>query len=95
MTAVSTVLAMGMLPLNLLIYSRSWTDEPLIIPYVNILISFGLTLGPALLGIFIRWKFPKVADVLVKVWSYYFYVYMLMYHIKKATEVCCCSIVII
>ncbi|CAC5426359.1 SLC10A2 [Mytilus coruscus] len=69
MTAVSTVLAMGMLPLNLLIYSRSWTDQPLIIPYVNILISFGLTLGPALLGIFIRWKFPKVADVLVKVGS--------------------------
>lgn len=67
MTAVATVMATGMLPLNLWIYSRSWTDEPLVIPYLNILISFGLTIGPALVGIFIRWKFPRVADVLVKV----------------------------
>lgn len=69
MTAVSTVLALGMMPLNLLIYSRSWTSEPLVIPYINIMISFALTIGPAIIGILIRWKFPKIAAVLVKVGS--------------------------
>lgn len=67
MTAVSTVLAMGMMPLNLFIYSRSWTKETLAIPYVNIMISFVMTVGPAVVGIFLRWKWPRFAYYLVKV----------------------------
>ncbi|OWF34599.1 Ileal sodium/bile acid cotransporter [Mizuhopecten yessoensis] len=66
MTATSTVMAMGMMPLNLFIYSRSWTDEALVIPYVNIAISFVMTITPAAVGMFFRWKWPKVADVIVK-----------------------------
>ena len=67
MTTASTVLAFGMMPLNVWIYSRSWTSDALVIPYVNILISLIMTIVPALLGILIRWKIPKVADVFVKV----------------------------
>ena len=67
MTAVSTLLAIGMMPLNLWIYSRSWTDESLVIPYTNILKSFGMTIGPAVVGILLRWKLPKVANIFVKV----------------------------
>lgn len=67
MTATSTVMAMGMMPLNLFIYSRSWTDQYLVIPYVNIAISFVMTIGPAVVGMFIRWKWPRLADYIVKV----------------------------
>ncbi|KAJ8307922.1 hypothetical protein KUTeg_014527 [Tegillarca granosa] len=66
MTAVSTVLATGMMPLNLFIYSRSWTKETLAIPYVNIMISFVMTVGPAVIGIFLRWKWPRFAYYVVK-----------------------------
>ncbi|XP_033750416.1 ileal sodium/bile acid cotransporter-like [Pecten maximus] len=66
MTATSTVMAMGMMPLNLFIYSRSWTDQALVIPYVNIAISFVMTITPAAVGMFIRWKWPKLADIVVK-----------------------------
>ena len=67
MTAVSTLLAIGMLPLNLFIYSRSWTDSALIIPYLNIFKSFALMIVPAALGILVKWKLPKFAEILVKV----------------------------
>ena len=70
MTAVSTLMAIGMMPLNLLIYSRSWTDTALVIPYINILKSFGMTIGPAVVGILVRWKIQKLADILVKVSKY-------------------------
>eukprot|EP00057_Strongylocentrotus_purpuratus_P017227 XP_011671701.1 PREDICTED: ileal sodium/bile acid cotransporter-like [Strongylocentrotus purpuratus] len=39
MTAVSTVVAIGMMPLNLLIYSRRWTDKKAVIPFINIIIG--------------------------------------------------------
>ena len=67
MTTVSTVLALGMMPLNVWLYSRSWTDERLVIPYVNILISLAMTVTPAALGIFIRWKWEKFAQYIIKV----------------------------
>ncbi|KAJ8303962.1 hypothetical protein KUTeg_017545 [Tegillarca granosa] len=46
--------------------SRSWTKETLAIPYVNILISFVMTVGPAVIGIFLRWKWPRFAYYVVK-----------------------------
>ncbi|XP_062572326.1 ileal sodium/bile acid cotransporter-like [Saccostrea cucullata] len=69
MTTVSTTLAFGLMPLNLLIYSGSWTSDDLVIPYINILISFAMTITPVILGILLRWKFPKIALVVVKVGS--------------------------
>ena len=70
MTSLGTVVAIGMMPLNLWIYSRSWTDEELIIPYLNILISLGMTVGPAVVGILIRWRLEKMALEFVKVFTY-------------------------
>ncbi|XP_056022013.1 ileal sodium/bile acid cotransporter-like [Ostrea edulis] len=69
MTTASTVLAFGLMPLNLLIYSGSWTDDNLVIPYINLLTAFAMTITPVLLGILLRWKFPKIAMVVVKIGS--------------------------
>lgn len=67
MTTISTVLALGMMPLNIWLYSRSWTDEKLVIPYTSILISLAMTVSPAAVGIFIRWKWEKLAMHIIKV----------------------------
>ena len=67
MTSLSTILALGLMPLNIWIYSRSWISDELQIPYKSILISLVMTVTPAALGIFINWKWPKLAKRLVKV----------------------------
>ncbi|XP_033110728.1 ileal sodium/bile acid cotransporter-like [Anneissia japonica] len=54
MTTVSTLSAMGMMPLCLWIYGRSWTDESVVIPYTNITISMVLILVPVIIGMIIR-----------------------------------------
>ncbi|XP_053405597.1 ileal sodium/bile acid cotransporter-like [Mercenaria mercenaria] len=69
MTTLATLLALGMMPLNIWLYSRSWTDEDLFIPYKNIIVSLAMTLGPATVGIFLRWKWEKIALVIVKIAS--------------------------
>ncbi|XP_030832262.1 ileal sodium/bile acid cotransporter [Strongylocentrotus purpuratus] len=56
MTAVSTVVAIGMMPLNLLIYSRRWTDKKAVIPFINIIIGLVAIVIPVLIGMLIRWK---------------------------------------
>lgn len=67
MTTLATILALGMMPLNIWLYSRSWTSEDLVIPYKNIIISLVMTVGPAAVGIFLRWKWEKFALFIVKV----------------------------
>ena len=67
MTTVSTTLAIGMMPLNLFIYSRSWSSGGTVIPYMNIVIALISILVPALIGWLIRWKLPKVAAIVLKV----------------------------
>ncbi|KAH3839318.1 ileal sodium/bile acid cotransporter-like [Dreissena polymorpha] len=69
MTTLATMLALGMMPLNVWIYSRSWTSERLVIPYVNIVISLASTVAPAAVGIFIRWRWEKLAIKMVQVGS--------------------------
>lgn len=56
MTAVSTIVAIGMMPLNLLIYSRRWTDKKAVIPFINIIIGLVAIIIPVLIGMFIKWK---------------------------------------
>ncbi|XP_046546428.1 ileal sodium/bile acid cotransporter-like [Haliotis rubra] len=69
MTTVNTVLSTGFLPLNLLIYCRSWTDKKAVIPYANLAQGIALMLIPAAVGIAVRhWK-PKVAMYLIKIGS--------------------------
>ncbi|XP_071845811.1 ileal sodium/bile acid cotransporter-like [Apostichopus japonicus] len=70
MTTVSTTAALGMLPFNLWLYSRSWTDSSqAIIPYKNIVIALILILIPVALGMLIRWKSAKIAGFVTKIGS--------------------------
>lgn len=66
-STLSTLLAFGTIPLNLLIYSGSWTDEEFVVPYMSILIVVGITITPLVLGVGIRWKFSKAASIILKV----------------------------
>ncbi|XP_033106850.1 ileal sodium/bile acid cotransporter-like [Anneissia japonica] len=54
MTTISTLAAIGMMPLCLWIYSRSWTDESAVIPYTSIITSLALILVPVVIGMLIR-----------------------------------------
>ncbi|CAH1788422.1 unnamed protein product [Owenia fusiformis] len=70
MTTCSTVIAMGMMPLNLWIYSRTWTDRQAQIPYLDVVVSLLLILVPVGIGMIIKWKNDKVAFIITKVGSY-------------------------
>ncbi|XP_048236730.1 solute carrier family 10 member 6-like [Haliotis rufescens] len=66
MTTVNTVLSTGFLPLNLLIYSRSWSDKTAVIPYVSLAQGIALMLIPTVIGIAVRHWRPKVALYMIK-----------------------------
>ena len=67
MTTASVVFAFGMMPLNLFIYSRSWTDDKSVIPYKDIFVTLVAILIPVCAGVIIRYKLKKLAPVIVKV----------------------------
>ena len=67
MTAFSTIVAMGMMPLNLFVYSRSWTNDGVIIPYSSIIISLVLIVVPVLIGMLIKYKKPSWCPIITKV----------------------------
>ncbi|KAL3862756.1 hypothetical protein ACJMK2_008706 [Sinanodonta woodiana] len=69
MTAVSTGIGTGLMPLNLWIYTRSWTDQSTAVPYVNIIISLVLIMVPVPIGMIILWKFPRAAVWVAKIGS--------------------------
>lgn len=67
MTATSNLVALGMMPLNLWIYSRSWTGQDTFIPYQGIFIGLATMLIPVAIGMLIHWKLPRVGNVLIKI----------------------------
>ncbi|XP_006626732.3 sodium-dependent organic anion transporter [Lepisosteus oculatus] len=68
MTCCSTVLAMGMMPLCLFIYTRSWVGEGNIkIPFFNIGITLVTLIVPVCCGVFVNYKWPKKAQIILKV----------------------------
>ena len=67
MTMVSNVIAFGMMPLNIWLYCRSWTNEDFQIPFAKIMISLVMTVGPAAVGMLVRWKWEKVSHYVIKV----------------------------
>lgn len=67
MTAASTAIGVGMMPLNLWIYSRSWTNDRASIPYLNIVIALNLIIVPVAIGMLILMKYPKAAKWIAKV----------------------------
>ncbi|XP_044875141.1 sodium/bile acid cotransporter 4 [Mauremys mutica] len=73
MTASSTLLALLLMPLCLWIYSRAWINTPLVqlLPLGAVSLTLCSTLLPIGVGVFIRYKYTRVADLLLKVslWS--------------------------
>uniref|UniRef100_A0A6J0T9T5 Sodium/bile acid cotransporter 4 n=1 Tax=Pogona vitticeps TaxID=103695 RepID=A0A6J0T9T5_9SAUR len=73
MTTSSTLLALVLMPLCLWIYSRAWIDTPLVrlLPLGAVTLTLCSTLLPISLGVFIRYRYSRVADILLKVslWS--------------------------
>ncbi|XP_052086574.1 sodium-dependent organic anion transporter-like [Mytilus californianus] len=61
-----TTVAIGMMPLNLWLYSRSFISSTFTVPYVNIVISLVSILVPVAIGIVILKKLPKVASYITK-----------------------------
>ncbi|XP_071506381.1 ileal sodium/bile acid cotransporter-like [Diadema antillarum] len=66
MTTLSTLLAIGMMPLNLLIYSRRWTAAGTPIPYLDIFISLVLIVVPVGIGMVLRRLKERWAMVIIK-----------------------------
>ncbi|XP_071481163.1 ileal sodium/bile acid cotransporter-like [Diadema antillarum] len=69
MTTVSTVVAIGMMPFNLFIYSRVWTNDRAIIPFVSIFTSLVCILIPVAIGMLIRWKRKEWTSLIARVGS--------------------------
>ncbi|XP_029559010.1 ileal sodium/bile acid cotransporter [Salmo trutta] len=70
MTACSSILALGMMPLCLLIYTSVWTSADTVqIPYQSIGITLVSLLIPVALGIYVKNKWPQTAKKILKVGS--------------------------
>lgn len=67
MTTISTVLALGMMPLNIWIYAIRLEANKLVIPYGNMALSLVIITSPILVGMAIGWKFPKVSVYVINV----------------------------
>ncbi|XP_047226995.1 ileal sodium/bile acid cotransporter [Girardinichthys multiradiatus] len=70
MTACSSILALGMMPLCLFIYTSVWTSSDSIkIPFDSIGITLAGLLIPIAVGIFVKSKWPHIAKKILKVGS--------------------------
>ncbi|XP_066576057.1 sodium/bile acid cotransporter 4 [Amia ocellicauda] len=73
MTISSTVLALLLMPLCLWIYSRAWINTPVVnlLPFGAIILTLCSTLIPIGLGVFLRYRYNRTADIILKVslWS--------------------------
>ena len=64
---MSTIIAMGMTPLNLWIYGRSWDTTEINMPYLQIVLVLVALIFPSCIGILINKKRPNVARWIAKV----------------------------
>ncbi|XP_059355923.1 ileal sodium/bile acid cotransporter-like [Carassius carassius] len=70
MTACSSILALGMMPLCLFIYTTVWTSGDAIqIPYDSIGITLVSLLVPVCIGMYTKHRWPKAAKKILKVGS--------------------------
>ncbi|GCC19243.1 ileal sodium/bile acid cotransporter [Chiloscyllium punctatum] len=70
MTTCSTVLGMGMMPLCLFIYTKTWVDTDFIqIPYDSIGITLASLLIPVAVGVYTNYKWPQKAKLILKIGS--------------------------
>ncbi|KAE8625833.1 hypothetical protein XENTR_v10006409 [Xenopus tropicalis] len=67
MTTCSTLLALGMMPLCLFLYTKKWVDSSaIIIPYDSIGISLATLVVPVAVGMFVNYKWPEKAKKILK-----------------------------
>ncbi|CAN7992981.1 unnamed protein product, partial [Ixodes hexagonus] len=66
MTLCSTVLAMGMMPLNMLLYGQYVDTGNIVIPYARMATSLVVVSVPAGFGILFNWFFPKISPFITK-----------------------------
>nr|XP_004663456.1 ileal sodium/bile acid cotransporter [Jaculus jaculus] len=70
MTTCSTLLALGMMPLCLYIYTKMWVDSgTIVIPYDNIGTSLVALVVPVSVGMFVNHKWPAKAKIILKIGS--------------------------
>ncbi|XP_061593061.1 sodium/bile acid cotransporter 4 [Cololabis saira] len=73
MTISSTLLALVLMPLCLWIYSRAWINTPVVdlLPFGAIILTLCSTLIPIGLGVLLRHRHTRVADIVLKasLWS--------------------------
>ncbi|XP_051954056.1 sodium/bile acid cotransporter 4 [Xyrauchen texanus] len=73
MTISSTLLALLLMPLCLWMYSRAWINTPVVnlLPFGAIILTLCGTLIPIGLGVWLRHRYTRVADIILKVslWS--------------------------
>uniref|UniRef100_A0A3B3XCI3 Solute carrier family 10 member 4 n=2 Tax=Poecilia mexicana TaxID=48701 RepID=A0A3B3XCI3_9TELE len=73
MTISSTLLALVLMPLCLWIYSRAWINTPVVnlLPFGAIILTLCSTLIPIGLGVMLRYRHTRVADIVLKasLWS--------------------------
>uniref|UniRef100_A0A1A8BZN4 Ileal sodium/bile acid cotransporter n=2 Tax=Nothobranchius TaxID=28779 RepID=A0A1A8BZN4_NOTKA len=70
MTACSSILALGMMPLCLFIYTSVWTSSDTIkVPFDSIGITLAALLIPIAVGMYVKNKWPRVAKKILKVGS--------------------------
>lgn len=83
MTISSTLLALVLMPLCLWLYSRAWIDTPLVqlLPLGAVTLTLCSTLIPIGLGVFIRYKYNRVADYIVKVRSLFLLCTLCIYRV--------------
>lgn len=69
MTISSTLLALVLMPLCLWIYSRAWINTPVVdlLPFGAITLTLCSTLIPIGLGVLLRYRHTRVADMVLKV----------------------------
>lgn len=69
MTISSTLLALVLMPLCLWIYSRAWINTPVVnlMPFGAIILTLCSTLIPIGLGVMLRYRHTRVADMVLKV----------------------------
>uniref|UniRef100_A0A3Q0SLV3 Ileal sodium/bile acid cotransporter n=1 Tax=Amphilophus citrinellus TaxID=61819 RepID=A0A3Q0SLV3_AMPCI len=71
MTTCSSILALGMMPLCLLIYTTVWTSSDTIkIPYDSIGITLAALIIPISVGMYVKHRWPIAAKMILKVGSF-------------------------
>lgn len=88
MTTCSTLVAMIMMPANLYLYGQSLNQENVVIPYLKMVYSLVSVTCPVLVGMLVRWKFPRLATYLTKVCMLYLFLLNYWYQYMHIVRYC-------